>query len=118
MPNKLTIAQQAMQKDWYKRASNPMTPTLDKQTMRTAVEYMDEKKSVIGLFPTVRLVDGNLKALPLDQAREMAISKGDYVKVDSFDEGIAVSKALSSQVATERSPEGYTARWNRARKNK
>lgn len=107
-----------MQKDWYKRASNPLTPALNNQTVRTAVEYMDESQSVIGLFPTVRLVDGNLKKLPVDQAREMAISKGDYVKVDSFEEGIAASKALSSQIGKERSPEGYTSRWNKARKSK
>jgi len=118
MPKKLTIEQRAMQKDWYKRASNPLTPTLNNQTIRTAVEYMDENESVIGLFPTVRLVDGNLKNLPLEQALKMAIAKGDYVKVDSFDEGIAASKALSSQVAKERRPEGYTARWNKSRNKK
>ena len=118
MPKKLTIEQRAMQKDWYKRASNPLTPTLNNQTIRTAVEYMDEKEQTIGLFPTVRLIDGNLKKLPVEQARKMAVDKGDYVKVDSFDEGIAASKALSSQVAKERSPEGYTARWNKSRSKK
>ena len=118
MPKKLTAEQRAMQKDWYKRASNPMTPTLNNQTIRTAVEYMDEKEQTIGLFPTVRLIDGNLKKLPVEQAREMALEKGDYVKVDSFDEGISASKSLSSQVAKERSPEGYTSRWNKARKSK
>ena len=118
MPKKLTAEQRAMQKDWYKRASNPMTPTLNNQTIRTAVEYMDEKEQTIGLFPTVRLIDGTLKKLPVEQAREMALEKGDYVKVDSFDEGIAASKSLSSQVAKERSPEGYTSRWNKARKSK
>lgn len=117
-----------MQKDWYKRASNPMTPTLRNQTMRTAVEFMDEKESVIGLFPTVRLIDGNLKELSVDRAREIAIAKGDYVKVGTattreekdrlFKEGSVASKALSSQVAKERSPEGYTSRWNKARKSK
>ena len=118
MPKKLTAEQRAMQKDWYKRASNPMTPTLNNQTIRTAVEYMDEKEQTIGLFPTVRLIDGNLKKLPIEQALKMALEKGDYVKVDSFDEGIAASKSLSSQVAKERSPEGYTSRWNKARKSK
>lgn len=118
MPRKLSVTERAMQKDWYKRASNPLTPTLNNQTIRTAVEYMDEKEQTIGLFPTVRLIDGNLKKLPVEQARKMAASKGDYVKVGSFEEGIAASKALSSQVAKERSPEGYTTRWNNARSKK
>ena len=118
MPRKLSVTERAMQKDWYKRASNPLTPTLNNQTVRTAVEYMDDSEKVIGLFPTVRLVDGNLKKLSTNQAREMAISKGDYVRVDTFEEGVAASKALSKQIGQERSPEGYTSRWNKARKSK
>jgi hypothetical protein len=118
MPRNLSVTERAMQEDWYKRASNPLTPTLNNQTVRTAVEYMDETETVIGLFPTVRLIDGELKKLPVGQAREMAISRGDYVKVDSFDEGIAASKTLSSKINTERTPDGYTARWNKARRNK
>ena len=115
MPKKLSVEERAMQMDWYKRASNPMTPTLNNQTVRTAVEYVDENETKIGLFPTVRLIDGELKKLPVEQARSMAIQKKDYVEVPDFETGIAASKKLSSNINKERSSEGYTSRWNKAR---
>lgn len=116
MPRKLSVEERAKQKSWYKRASNPMTPALNNQTVRTAVEYMDETETIIGLFPTVRLVDGNLKKLSVGEARAMAIAKKDYVRVPDFSTGVSASKALSKEIGKERSPEGYTARWNKSKR--
>lgn len=105
---------------WLDRALGEFwTPeTKDAGVVHTAVEYMDEDETVIGVFPLVRKFENELKTLNMQDAREISRIKKDFIPVKSFEEGNALSKVISGMVREQRSSEGYTSRWNRARKNR
>tara|TARA_R110000772_G_scaffold72624_1_gene158502 strand:+ start:1067 stop:1411 length:345 start_codon:yes stop_codon:yes gene_type:complete len=107
------------QRDWFKSATTEIfAPESESAGMvHTTVEYMDPEEKTIGLFPTVRVVDGVRKELPVKKARDIAIENGDFIPVKSFEEGVAMSKQISRMVGIARSPEGYTSRWKNSRKN-
>lgn len=77
--------------DWVKRALDPSTPTLDGKTIFTqSSEY--EGKEI--LYPTIRMIDGELVDLG-DKAMDYAIQKGDYVVFDTPQQAEAIAKMLS-----------------------
>ena len=85
---------------WLKRALDPSTPMLNNQTIRTAVEWHSDGKRKI-LFPTIRQqigFDRKLIEYDINKARDIAISKGDFIEVPSFTEGNRLSKSISSQI--------------------
>ena len=85
---------------WLKRALDPSTPMLNNQTIRTAVEWHSDGKRKI-LFPTIRQqigFDRKLIEYDRNKARDIAISKGDFIEVPSFTEGNRLSKSISSQI--------------------
>ena len=88
------------QPSWLKRALNPSTPMLNNQSIRTAVEWHSDGKRKI-LFPTIRQqigFDRKLIEYDRNKARDIAISKGDFIEVPSFTEGNRLSKSISSQI--------------------
>jgi hypothetical protein len=85
---------------WLERALDPSTPMLNNQTIRTAVEWHSDGKRKI-LFPTIRQqtgLDRKLIKYDRNEARDIAISKGDFIEVPSFEEGNRLSKSISSQI--------------------
>ena len=119
MPKKLTLMQQAKSKPWYKRAAKLFSQsTKSNETVRTAVEYMDEDETIIGLFPTIREIDGKLVKLSRARAIEEANKNKDFVKVPDFTTGNTLSKELSKEIGVARSILPYTERFKQARNGK
>ena len=95
---------------WLKRALDPSTPMLNNQTIRTVVEWHSDGKRKI-LFPTIRQQTGlgrKLIKYNRDEAKDIAIAKGDFIEVPNFAECNRLSKSISSQI--------YQARKNANRK--
>ena len=81
---------------WMKRALDPSTPTTEaNETMRTT--SVDGK-----LFPTVRMIDGKLKKLSVEDAYKIAMDKKDFISFDNDDAATKFSKMLSSEVGKKR----------------
>ena len=54
------------------------------------------------LYPTIRMIDGELQKLKPDTAFDMAIEKGDYVEYATREEAENASKKLSEHIGKER----------------
>ena len=86
---------------WLKRALNPNTPTtVAKESIRTASSGVGEGREI--LYPTIRMIDGELQQLTNKEAMDLAIKKGDYVEYDSIEEAEKASKKLSEHIGKER----------------
>jgi len=98
-----------MSKPWAIRASDPTTPTLkvrgksphvdDEATVKT---MSSEYKGKEILYPTIRMIDGELQELTNKEAMDLAIKKGDYVEYDSIEEAEKASIGLSNYINKER----------------
>jgi len=89
---------------------SPGIKRLNNQTIRTVVEWHSDGKRKI-LFPTIRQQTGlgrKLIKYNRDEAKDIAIAKGDFIEVPNFAEGNRLSKSISSQI--------YQARKNANRK--
>ena len=109
MTDKFWQDEALMSKSWAIRASDPTTPTLkvkgksphvdDEATIQTrSSEY--EGKEI--LYPTIRMVDGELKKFDEKTAKEIAIEKTDYDKYATRDEAKNASIKLSEHIGKER----------------
>ena len=103
MANKFWQDEALMSKSWAIRASDPTTPTLKLDGKEATVQTMNseyEGKEI--LYPTIRVVDGELQKLEPDTAFDMAIKKGDYVEYTTREEAENASKKLSEHIGKER----------------
>ena len=98
-----------MSKPWAIRASDPTTPTLliknavDTPMEEATVKTMSsEYKGKEILYPTIRMIDGELQKLTDKEAMDLAIKKGDYVEYNSPEEATKASKNLSNYINKER----------------
>jgi hypothetical protein len=98
-----------MSKPWAIRASDPTTPTLlikkavDAPIEEATVKTMSsEYKGKEILYPTIRMIDGELQELTNKEAMDLAIKKGDYVEYDSIEEAEKASVGLSNYINKER----------------
>ena len=52
--------------------------------------------NVVIIYPTIRMIDGELKSLDSRKARDIAVKKGDYIQVGGDEKfGTEVSKGIS-----------------------
>ena len=103
MADKFWQDEALMSKSWAIRASDPTTPTLKLDGKEATVQTMNseyEGKEI--LYPTIRVVDGELQKLEPDTAFDMAIKKGDYVEYTTREEAENASKKLSEHIGKER----------------
>ena len=94
-----------MSKSWAIRASDPETPTLKLNGNEATVKTMSSKHPDTGieiLYPTIRMVDGELQKFSEEDAKKLAIDKGDYVEYDSREDATNASIKLSEHIAKER----------------
>ena len=81
---------------WLQRALDPTTPTTEnEESIRTT--SVDGK-----LFPTIRMIEGKLVKLSLEEAYKMAIEKGDFIQFKSDEEADAFSQRLSNIISSKR----------------
>mgnify|MGYP005720308393 FL=1 len=82
---------------WMKRALNPNTPmTENRESIRsTSREYKGKEI----LYPTVRMIGGNLKKLSDQQAFRMAIQNQDFIEFDTPEQATRFSKELSNYIS-------------------
>lgn len=86
---------------WFERAINPLTPTtLRKETVRTASREFKGKEI---LFPTIRMINGELTELPIREAMEAAIQNKDFIEFDSPEAATKASKEISGFIGKTRS---------------
>ena len=100
-----------MEMPWAKRAMDSNTPTLNIDEQEATVRTMSSNyngKEI--LFPTIRMVDGELKRFDEKTAKEIAIEKNDYVEYDTPDQATKASKALSNFIGFARDPKGTMER--------
>ena len=58
--------------------------------------------NVVIIYPTIRMIDGELKSLDSRKARDIAVKKGDYIQVGGDEEfGTEVSKGISAWLDRE-----------------
>jgi len=103
MADKFWQDEALMSKSWAIRASDPETPTLKLNGNEATVQTMNseyEGKEI--LYPTIRMIDGELQKLKPDTAFDMAIEKGDYVEYATREEAENASKKLSEHIGKER----------------
>ena len=95
------------ERNWYQRAIDPNEPVLEDEegihTLLTASSELDGKEI---LYPTIREVDGKLKRLTDQEARTMALYKGDYLVFNTPKEATDASLAISASVDHSREPKG------------
>ena len=83
-------------RSWIERALNPDTPTtVAKETVKTASATYNGKEI---LFPTIRLVDGELKKFSIEDAFKIAVQKNDFISFNTPVEATAYSKGLSGMI--------------------
>jgi len=100
-----------MEMPWAKRAMDSGTPTLNIDDQEATVRTMSSNyngKEI--LYPTIRMVDGELKKFDEKTAKEIAIEKNDYVEYDTPDDATKASKELSNFIGFARDPKGYENR--------
>ena len=86
---------------WLRRALNKKTPTTkDNETMRTASRQVGNNEI---LYPTVRMIDGELKKLSNEDAFQMSLRKKDFVVTKGPKAATLLSKRLSKMVGKARS---------------
>jgi hypothetical protein len=54
------------------------------------------------LFPTIRMINGKLKKLSVEDAYKIAMEKKDFISFDNDDAATKFSKMLSSEVGKKR----------------
>ena len=106
-----------MEMPWAKRAMDSTTPTLtiegavgmpiEKATVQT---MSSEYKGKEILYPTIRMIDGELEKLTDKEAMDLAIKKDDYVEYNSPEEATKASKELSNFIGFARDPKGTMER--------
>ena len=100
-----------MEMPWAKRAMDSGTPTLNIDDQEATVRTMSSNyngKEI--LYPTIRMVDGELKKFDEKTAKEIAIEKNDYVEYDTPDDATKASKELSNFIGFARDPKGTMER--------
>ena len=103
-----------MSKSWAIRAMDSSTPTLKIDEQDATIKTMSSKhngKEI--LFPTIRMIDGELQQLNEKQAKELAIEKNDYVEYDNPEDATAASIELSNFIGFARDPKGTMEREER-----
>ena len=100
-----------MEMPWAKRAMDSNTPTLNIDEQEATVRTMSsEHNGKEILFPTIRMVDGELKKFDEKTAKEIAIEKNDYVEYDNPEQATEASKELSNFIGFARDPKGTMER--------
>ena len=105
MADKFWQDEALMSKSWAIRASDPETPTLKLNGNEATVKTMSSKHPDTGieiLYPTIRMVDGELQEFSKEDAKKLAIDKGDYVEYDSREDATNASIKLSEHIGKER----------------
>ena len=100
-----------MEMPWAKRAMDSGTPTLNINDQEATVRTMSSNyngKEI--LYPTIRMVDGELKRFDEKTAKKIAIEKNDYVEYDTRDEATKASVELSNFIGFARDPKGTMER--------
>ena len=102
-----------MSKPWFARAVDPKTPTLTieggagmplgQATVQTMSSEYNGKEI---LYPTIRMIDGELKKLNEKTAKDLAIEKGDFVEYDTPELATQASKEISNYIGFARDPAG------------
>ena len=83
---------------WLKRALNPNTPTtVAKESIRTASSGIEEGREI--LYPTIRMVNGELVKYSREEARKIALKKKDFIEFNTPAEATAFSKGLSKYIS-------------------
>ena len=106
-----------MEMPWAKRAMDSNTPTLtiegavgipiEKATVKTR---SSEYKGKEILYPTIRMIDGELEQFTDKKAMDLAIEKNDYVEYDTPEQATEASKELSNFIGFARDPKGTMER--------
>ena len=91
----MTELDMSYDREWIKRALDPSTPTTE--AMETVKTASGEYKGKEILFPTIRMIDGELINLG-EKAMDYAIEKGDFISFNTPDEAKAFSTGLSSMI--------------------
>ena len=81
---------------WMQRAVENPLRTSRNESVRTAVEKHPEHGWMV--FPTIRLVNDQLKEYSLKRSMELAIKNKDFIPVDSLEEGNRISKGFSQRL--------------------
>ena len=100
-----------MEMPWAIRAMDSNTPTLNIDEQEATVRTMSSNyngKEI--LYPTIRMVDGELKKFDEKTAKEIAIEKNDYVEYDTPEQATEASKELSNFIGFARDPKGTMER--------
>lgn len=86
--------------DWLARAMDPKTPLYKgTSTIQTASSEFDGKEI---LYPTIRMIDGQLKKLSSREAFNEAIKKNDYLTYENAAQATQASKAISELIKERR----------------
>ncbi len=86
--------------DWMKRALDPRSPmTKDNESVRT---MSSEYKGKEILYPTIRMIDGKLKKLSPEEAKQYALVNKDYKEFVSPNQAEAWSKSFSNLIQSNR----------------
>jgi len=91
----MTELDMSYDREWIKRALDPSTPTTE--AMETVKTASGEYKGKEILFPTIRMIGGELINLG-EKAMDYAIEKGDFISFNTPDEAKAFSTGLSSMI--------------------
>lgn len=85
---------------WQKRALDPNSPmTKNNESVRT---MSTEHKGKEILFPTIRMIDGELKKLSPEEAKQYALVNNDYKEFVSPNQAEAWSKSFSNLIDSNR----------------
>ena len=85
---------------WQKRALDPDSPTTkDNETVRTTSSEYRGKEI---LYPTIRMIDGKLKKLSDEEAKQYALVNRDYKEFVSPNQAEAWSKSFSNLIDSNR----------------
>lgn len=92
---------------WFRRAIDPSSPTTQaNESVRTASQQVGDKEI---LFPTIRMINGQLVKFSIDEAREIAIENNDFLTFDSPESATEASKFISDLLGRVReNPESLT----------
>ena len=85
---------------WMERALDPNSPmTEDNESVRTASSEYRGKEI---LYPTIRMIDGKLKKLSPEEAKQYALVNKDYKEFVSPNQASAWSKSFSNLIDSNR----------------
>jgi len=69
------------------------------ESVRTASANVDGREI---LFPTIRLVEGELRRYPVEEAKDIALRERDFIEFSTPEEATVFSKALSAELGRRR----------------